>query len=84
MMNSGARQRAYSHRVHRATGGLPYGIAEGGVVRRPVLQLRLKSLGETEWWFRPLWNRKKDHPSVLDVERLLREHRGEIQQLLSG
>lgn len=49
-----------------------------------LLQLRLESLGETEWWFRPPWNRKKDHPSVLDVERLLREHRGEIQQLLSG
>jgi hypothetical protein len=48
-----------------------------------LLQLRLESLGETEWWFRPPWNRKKDHPSVLDVERLLREHRGEIQQLLS-
>jgi hypothetical protein len=35
------------------------------------------------WWFRPPWNRKKDRPSVLDVERLFRRHRPEIQQHLS-
>jgi len=49
-----------------------------------LLQFRLASRGETEWWFRPPWNRKKDRPSVLDVERLLRAHRKEIEQLLSG
>ena len=39
--------------------------------------------GAVDWWFRPPWNRKKDRPSVLDVERLFRRHRAEIQQLLS-
>ena len=32
----------------------------------------------------PPWNKKKDRPSVLDVERLLRRHRPEIQRLLSN
>ena len=49
-----------------------------------LLQFRLASRGETEWWYRPRWYRKKDRPSVLDVERLLRAHRKEIEQLLSG
>jgi DDE superfamily endonuclease len=48
-----------------------------------MLQFELEAQGQTAWWFHPPWNRKKDRPSVLDVERLLREHRGEIQQLLS-
>ena len=29
------------------------------------------------------WNRKKDRPSVLDVERLLRRHGSEIRNLLA-
>ena len=39
--------------------------------------------GEVDWWSRPPWNKEKDRPSVLDVERLMRRHRPEIQQLLS-
>jgi hypothetical protein len=36
-----------------------------------------------DWWLHPPWNRHKSRPSVLDVERLLREHRGELQQGLA-
>lgn len=48
-----------------------------------LAQFRLETAGEVEWWFRPPWNRKKDRPSVLDVERLFRRHRREMQQHLS-
>ena len=48
-----------------------------------VLQFRLDAEGRVDWWTPPPWNRKKDRPSVLDVERLLRRHRPEIQQLLA-
>ena len=48
-----------------------------------LAQFRLEAAGEVDWWYRPPWNRKKDRPSVLDVERLLRRHRPEILQLLS-
>src|SRR5437763_12213571 len=48
-----------------------------------LAQFRLEAAGEVDWWFRPPWNRKKDRPSVLDVERLLRRHRSEIQHHLS-
>ena len=48
-----------------------------------LLQFRLDAGGVTDWWSPPPWNRKKDRPSVLDVERLLRRHRGEIQRFLS-
>jgi hypothetical protein len=48
-----------------------------------LAQFRLEAEGEADWWFRPPWNRKKDRPSVLDVERLFRRHRPEIQQHLS-
>ena len=41
-----------------------------------LAQFRLESAGEVDWWFRPPWNRKKDRPSVLDVERLFRRHPG--------
>jgi hypothetical protein len=47
-------------------------------------QFRLDEAGEVDWWFRPPWNRGKDRPSVLDVERLLRRHRPEILQHLSA
>ena len=46
-----------------------------------LAQFRLEAAGEVDWWFRPPWNQKKDRPSVLDVERLFRRHRPEIQQL---
>ncbi len=48
-----------------------------------LLQFRLEAAGEQDWWFRPPWNPDKDRPSVLDAERLLRRHRGEIQRFLS-
>jgi hypothetical protein len=43
----------------------------------------LDEQGCTDWWSPPPWNKKKDRASVLDVERLLRRHRPEIQRLLS-
>ena len=46
-------------------------------------QFRLESAGEVDWWFRPPWNKDKDRPSVLDVERLFRRHREQIRRLLS-
>ncbi len=49
-----------------------------------LLQFRLDGEGRWEWWSPPPWNKKKDRPSVLDVERLLRGHRGEFQGLLSA
>jgi hypothetical protein len=49
-----------------------------------LLQFRLEALGEVDWWLRPPWNKRKQRPSILDVERLLRQLRGEIQQLLSA
>src|SRR5512147_2289873 len=48
-----------------------------------LAQFRLEAAGAVDWWFRPPWNTDKDRPSVLDAERLMRRHRGEIQQLLS-
>lgn len=48
-----------------------------------LLQFRLDAVGCMDWWSPPPWNRKKDRPSVLDVERLLRRHRPEIQRSLS-
>jgi hypothetical protein len=48
-----------------------------------LAQFGLESSGEVDWWFRPPWNRTKERPSVLDLERLLRGHRTEILQLLS-
>jgi DDE superfamily endonuclease len=49
-----------------------------------LLQFRLDAEGNTDWWSPPPWNKKKDRPSVLDVERLMRRHRTEIQRLLSA
>jgi len=36
-----------------------------------LAQFRLETAGEVDWWFRPPWNKDKDRPSVLDLERLL-------------
>ena len=49
-----------------------------------LLQFRLEAQGCTDWWSAPPWDRKKERPSVLDLERLLRRHRPEIQRLLSA
>jgi DDE superfamily endonuclease len=48
-----------------------------------MAQFELERAGEVDWWFRPPWNKDKDRPSVLDLERLMRRHRGEIQRFLS-
>ena len=48
-----------------------------------VVQWRLEASGETEWWLHPPWNPRKTRPSVLDLERLFRRWRGEIQALLA-
>lgn len=48
-----------------------------------LLQFRLEAGGVTDWWSPPPWDRKKDRPSILDVERLLRGHGAEIRRLLS-
>jgi hypothetical protein len=48
-----------------------------------LAQFRLDAAGEVDWWFRPPWNKHKDRPSVLDLERLMRRHQGEIRRFLS-
>jgi hypothetical protein len=48
-----------------------------------LLQLELEGEGGDDWWLRPPWNRRKSRPSVLDVERLLRLHREELQRGLA-
>jgi hypothetical protein len=48
-----------------------------------LLQFRLDESGVPGWWSPPPWDPKKDRPSVLDVERLMRRHGPEIRQLLS-
>jgi hypothetical protein len=48
-----------------------------------LLQFRLEEAGETDWWWRPPWDPRKSRPSILDVERLLRQYRGEIQKFLA-
>jgi hypothetical protein len=48
-----------------------------------LLQFRLEAAEGDQWWHHPPWNQRKSRPSVLDLERLLRQHRAEIQQLLS-
>lgn len=48
-----------------------------------LLQERLDAEFGDGWWLHPPWNPRKVRPSVLDVERLLRQQRGEIQRCLS-
>jgi hypothetical protein len=48
-----------------------------------LLQFRLEAASGDSWWFHPPWNPRKARPSVLDLERLLRQHRGAIQGLLA-
>jgi hypothetical protein len=48
-----------------------------------LLQLRLQEEQGEGWWLHPPWNPGKKRPSVLDVERLLRQHREEIQRCLA-
>jgi len=48
-----------------------------------LLQGKLTAAEGTAWWFQPPWNVHKTRPSVLDLQRLLRQHAAGIQQGLS-
>lgn len=48
-----------------------------------LLQLSLQEAQGEGWWLHPPWNPHKTRPSVLDVERLMREHREELQRGLA-
>jgi hypothetical protein len=48
-----------------------------------LLQLELQQQQGDDWWLHPPWNPHKSRPSVLDVERLLWQHRQGIQQGLA-
>jgi hypothetical protein len=48
-----------------------------------LLQFELQEKRGDDWWLHPPWNPHKTRPSVLDVERLLRQHREELQQGLA-
>jgi hypothetical protein len=48
-----------------------------------LLQEELNQEHGDDWWFHPPWNQGKERPSVLDVQRLLWQHREELQRLLS-
>jgi hypothetical protein len=52
-----------------------------GALRR--LEWALDQRCGEDWWLHPPWNRHKDRPSVRDAERLLWQHRAEIQRHLS-
>jgi hypothetical protein len=49
-----------------------------------LLQMELQQTHGDDWWLHPPWNPHKSRPSVLDVERLLWQHRSEIQQCLQN
>jgi hypothetical protein len=49
-----------------------------------LLQFQLEEEAGADWWLHPPWNPRKLRPSVLDVERLLRQHRGAIQRYLAA
>jgi hypothetical protein len=48
-----------------------------------LLQLELQQRRGDDWWLHPPWNPHKRRPSVLDVERLLRQHREGIRRCLA-
>jgi hypothetical protein len=49
-----------------------------------LLQGQLEAERGDSWWLHPPWNPGKQRPSVLDVQRLLWQHREAIQRLLSN
>src|SRR5205807_3688998 len=49
-----------------------------------LLQFALQRQRGDDWWLHPPWNAHKSGPSVLDVERLLWQHRAGIRQCLAG
>jgi hypothetical protein len=48
-----------------------------------LLQFELQDEQGNDWWLHPPQNKGKTRPSVLDVERLPRHHREELQQGLA-
>jgi len=48
-----------------------------------LLQFELQALRGEDWWLHPPWNQGKTRPSVLDVERLVRAQREELQRGLA-
>jgi hypothetical protein len=48
-----------------------------------LLQLELQRARGDDWWLHPPWNPHKARPSVRDVERLMRQHREQLQQGLA-
>lgn len=48
-----------------------------------LLQMKLQEQDGDDWWLHPAWNPTKCRPSVLDVERLLWQHREGIQACLA-
>jgi hypothetical protein len=49
-----------------------------------LLQLELQQAQGDDWWLHPPWNPNKSRPSILDVGRLLWQHRQAIQQCLAN
>ena len=49
-----------------------------------LLQFELQEREGEDWWLHPPWNPHKSRPSVLDVERLLWQHREGIQRCLAS
>jgi DDE superfamily endonuclease len=49
-----------------------------------LLQMELQRRKGDDWWFHPPWNQNKTRPSVLDVERLLWQHKEGIQRCLAA
>jgi hypothetical protein len=49
-----------------------------------LLQERLEQEAGDSWWLVPPWHPDKQRPSVLDVQRLLRQHSEELRGLLAG
>jgi len=48
-----------------------------------LTQFRLDEVwGEETWWHRPEWNRRKNHPSILDLRRLFWDHRERFSKFL--
>jgi hypothetical protein len=48
-----------------------------------LLEAELTAKDGDDWWLHPPWNPHKARPSVLDVGRLLRQHREELQEGLA-
>ncbi len=48
-----------------------------------LVQGELEKEEGDDWWLHPPWNKRKKRPSILDVERLLRQHRAAIVQGLA-